>query len=52
MTKKIFALVMVISVLSAFVAGCSKGEDAKTDAPATTTGAADKTATTTGDAAK
>jgi len=52
MTKKIFALVMVISVLSAFVAGCKGGDETKTDAPATTTGTADKTATTTGDAAK
>ena len=34
MTKKIFALVMVVSVLGAFLAGCKK--DDTTDAGATT----------------
>lgn len=49
MTKKIFALVMVISVLGAFLAGCgSKDESAAggTTAGATTTG------TTSGEATK
>ena len=41
MTKKIFALVMVVSVLGVFVAGCSKGDDASKDAaPAATAGTA------------
>ncbi len=35
MTKKIFALVMVVSVLgSIFVAGCKGGDDTSKDAPA------------------
>ncbi len=34
--KKIFALVMVVSILGGIVAGCSGGADAsKTDAPKT-----------------
>ena len=36
MTKKIFALVMVVSVLGAFLAGCKKDDDssANSSAPA------------------
>ena len=49
MTKKIFALVMVISVLgSIFVAGCKKGDDADATTTGTTatTGATKDTGTT------
>jgi hypothetical protein len=42
MTKKIFALVMVVSVLGAFLAGCKKDEDTTGGtAPASTAPAAD-----------
>lgn len=44
--KKIFALVMVMSILGGILAGCSKGEDAG----GTTTGTS--TTGTTGDATK
>jgi len=48
MTKKIFALVMVISVLGAFMAGCSKpADDAAPAATAGTAGTAGTTGTTT-----
>jgi hypothetical protein len=41
MTKKIFALVMVVSVLGVFLAGCgSKPADDATTAPAATAGTA------------
>jgi len=43
MVKKILALVMVISVLGVFVAGCSKPEDT-TAAPSTATPDATKKA--------
>jgi hypothetical protein len=48
MIKKIFALVMVISVLGAFMAGCSKPADdtAKPADTATTTGTATATSGT------
>ena len=54
MTKKIFALVMVLGIFGAFVGGCAPKEEGSTDtagatAGATTTGAA---ATTTADATK
>jgi uncharacterized protein YceK len=45
MTKKIFALVMVISVIGGILAGCSaptEGEKAKETAGATTAGAETK----------
>jgi hypothetical protein len=46
MTKKIFALVMVISVIGGILAGCSApaegGDKAKETAGATTAGAAEK----------
>lgn len=47
MTKKIFTLVMVISVLGAFVAGCGSGEKAEEGTGTTTTGTT-TTGTTTG----
>lgn len=54
MIKKIFALVMVISVLGIFASGCKKDDadaGATTTGTATTTGAAPApAATTTGDA--
>jgi hypothetical protein len=37
MTKKIFALVMVVSVLGAFMAGCKKDEDSTAGGSAPTT---------------
>lgn len=42
MTKKIFALVMVVSVLGAFLAGCKKDDatDSSSSASASGTGAA------------
>ncbi len=47
MTKKIFALVMVVSVLgAAFLTGCKKDDDSTKDA-GTTSGAATKDAGTT-----
>jgi hypothetical protein len=50
MTKKIFALVMVISVLGAFLAGCgSKSEDAAATAGTAGTAATAGTAGTTGE---
>lgn len=45
MSKKIFALVMVISVLGAFLAGCSKGEDTSSTAGATAGSTAGSTTT-------
>ena len=50
MVKKIFALVMVISVLGVFVAGCSKPEE--TTAPAADAKAAPAADAKAGDAAK
>jgi hypothetical protein len=52
MTKKIFALVMVVSILGAFLAGCKKDDAA--DTTGGTAGTAGKTDTTgtTGDAPK
>ncbi|AIE84901.1 hypothetical protein [Fimbriimonas ginsengisoli] len=47
MSKKIFALVMVISVFGAFLAGCSKKED---DAAGATAGTATAGAATAGTA--
>jgi hypothetical protein len=40
--KKIFALVMVVTVLGAFLAGCSKAEETTPAAGATTGAAATK----------
>jgi hypothetical protein len=48
MTKKIFALVMVVSVLGAFLAGCGKKEDDTAGTAGTTAGAKADTAGTTG----
>jgi hypothetical protein len=33
--KKIFALVMIVSILGAFMAGCSKGDEAPKDSGTT-----------------
>jgi len=53
MTKKIFALVMVVSVLgSIFVAGCKKEEPADGGTTTAATTGTDKGATTGTDAAK
>lgn len=42
MTKKIFALVMVVSVLGAFLAGCKKDDDSSSSsAPAASAPASD-----------
>ncbi len=45
MTKKIFALVMVVSVLGAFLAGCKKDEAGADSASAASSAASSDSAT-------
>ncbi|HVT11954.1 MAG TPA: hypothetical protein VHE55_06780 [Fimbriimonadaceae bacterium] len=44
--KKIFALVMVVTILGAFLAGCNKGDDSAAGGSTTTGGTASTGGTT------